>query len=118
MNSENSKPASLSGAISCLSHAAKSSPKQHGLMKCGLTSRCSKSSVATLIVSSMDRAQPLLLENELALLVAPAHAREKGHAEEVHAEGVVGNDQRQQVAHDDVADVDHAQLDARRAALA
>src|SRR5579863_8032554 len=37
---------------STLSHAAKSSPKQQGLMKCGLTSRCSNASVSTTMASS------------------------------------------------------------------
>src|SRR3954452_8701686 len=46
-----------------------------------------------------------LLEDELALLVRPAHARQERHAEEVHRQRLVGNDQRRHVAHDDVADL-------------
>jgi len=48
--------------------------------------------------------------------VRPAQAREKRHAEEVHIEHVVGNDERGQIAHHDVPDLDHAQIDLRGAA--
>jgi hypothetical protein len=46
--------------------------------------------------------------------VRPAHAREKGHAEKVHSQRLVGMDEGRHVAHDDIADLDHAQLDQRR----
>src|SRR5438876_7229631 len=51
MGCENSKPAAIRGASSVRSHAAKSSPKQQALIKCGFTSLCSNRSVSTVISS-------------------------------------------------------------------
>src|SRR5215469_11482329 len=53
MGSEKVKPSSANGDSSRFNQAAKSSPKQRGLMKCGFTSRCSNASVSTLIASSL-----------------------------------------------------------------
>src|SRR5215831_16385934 len=53
MGSEKVKPASANGDSSRFNQTAKSSPKQQGLMKCGFTSRCSNTSVSTLIPASL-----------------------------------------------------------------
>src|SRR5829696_5856939 len=54
--------------------------------------------------------EALLLDDELAAFVRPAHARQERHAKQVHAQCLVGAYQCWQIAHNDVADLDHAQL--------
>ena len=44
----------------------------------------------------------------------PAYAREERHAEKVHPQCLVGMDQSRDVAHHDIADLDHTQLDRGR----
>lgn len=53
MGSEKTNPEALSVDSWFLSQAAKSSPKQQGLMKCGFTTLCSNRSVSTVIKLSM-----------------------------------------------------------------